>query len=196
MRSRQHARAAARTGPSTPWIKAWSDACTGVRCDGMQPFFLNSVKMVIPAVLISTILGALNGYVLTQVALPRRRPDLRADAVRLLHSVPDGAAADGASSNRHARAVATRIDRVWCSSTSSTASASPRCSSATTTQHSRPNWSRRRRSTAPASSRSSAASCCRTRCRSSWSRVIWQFTKIWNDFLFGVVSLPAAIRCR
>ena len=48
-----------------PWIKAWSGACTGVRCDGMQPFFMNSVRMVIPAVLISSIVGAFNGYVLT-----------------------------------------------------------------------------------------------------------------------------------
>ncbi len=44
-----------------PWIKAWSGACTGVRCDGMQPFFMNSVRMVIPAVLISSIVGAFNG---------------------------------------------------------------------------------------------------------------------------------------
>ena len=29
--------------------------------------------MVVPAVVISTLLGALNGYVLTQVALPRLR---------------------------------------------------------------------------------------------------------------------------
>ncbi|MGU7773771.1 carbohydrate ABC transporter permease [Burkholderia sp. MR1-5-21] len=49
-----------------PWIKAWSEACTGVRCEGMQPFFMNSVKMVIPAVLLSTMFGAFNGYVLTQ----------------------------------------------------------------------------------------------------------------------------------
>jgi glucose/mannose transport system permease protein len=48
-----------------PWIKAWSEACTGVRCDGMEPFFMNSVRMVIPAVLISSIVGAFNGYVLT-----------------------------------------------------------------------------------------------------------------------------------
>jgi len=54
------------TSPTfAPWIKAWSEACTGVRCDGMQPFFMNSVKMVIPAVLISSIIGAFNGYVLT-----------------------------------------------------------------------------------------------------------------------------------
>ena len=48
-----------------PWVKAWSQACTGVRCDGMQPFFMNSVRMVIPAVLISSLIGAFNGYVLT-----------------------------------------------------------------------------------------------------------------------------------
>ncbi|RKP50769.1 carbohydrate ABC transporter permease [Trinickia fusca] len=48
-----------------PWVKAWSEACTGVRCDGMKPFFLNSVRMVIPAVFISSIIGAFNGYVLT-----------------------------------------------------------------------------------------------------------------------------------
>jgi glucose/mannose transport system permease protein len=48
-----------------PWIKAWAHACTGVRCNGMEPFFMNSVRMVIPAVLISSIIGAFNGYVLT-----------------------------------------------------------------------------------------------------------------------------------
>jgi glucose/mannose transport system permease protein len=48
-----------------PWVKAWAQACTGVRCEGMQPFFMNSVKMVIPAVLLSTLIGAFNGYVLT-----------------------------------------------------------------------------------------------------------------------------------
>ncbi|MGI4855319.1 MAG: carbohydrate ABC transporter permease [Janthinobacterium lividum] len=48
-----------------PWIKAWSGACTGVRCDGMQPYFMNSVRMAIPAVLLSSIIGAFNGYVLT-----------------------------------------------------------------------------------------------------------------------------------
>jgi glucose/mannose transport system permease protein len=47
-----------------PWIKAWMQACTGVRCDGLAPFFWNSVKMCVPAVLISTFIGSLNGYVL------------------------------------------------------------------------------------------------------------------------------------
>jgi glucose/mannose transport system permease protein len=47
------------------WAKAWSSACTGVRCDGLAPFFWNSVAMAIPAVLISTLIGSLNGYVLS-----------------------------------------------------------------------------------------------------------------------------------
>jgi glucose/mannose transport system permease protein len=48
------------------WQKAWSTGCTGVRCDGLQPFFWNSLIVTVPAVLISTMLGALNGYVFTQ----------------------------------------------------------------------------------------------------------------------------------
>ncbi len=48
------------------WGKAWSSGCTGVRCDGLKPFFWNSLIVTIPAVLISTMLGALNGYVFTQ----------------------------------------------------------------------------------------------------------------------------------
>lgn len=46
------------------WAKAWSGACTGVRCEGLAPFFWNSVVMVVPAVLLSTLFGSLNGYVL------------------------------------------------------------------------------------------------------------------------------------
>ena len=47
------------------WAKAWSSACTGVDCDGLKRNFWNSVSFVVPAVLISTLVGALNGYVLT-----------------------------------------------------------------------------------------------------------------------------------
>ncbi|MCC7005209.1 MAG: carbohydrate ABC transporter permease [Ottowia sp.] len=47
------------------WAKAWSSACTGVSCEGLAPFFWNSIAIVIPAVLISTLFGAMNGYVLT-----------------------------------------------------------------------------------------------------------------------------------
>ncbi|MBL4829383.1 MAG: carbohydrate ABC transporter permease [Aliivibrio sp.] len=48
------------------WEKAWSSACTGVKCEGIKGYFWNSFKMVIPAVAISTILGALNGYVISK----------------------------------------------------------------------------------------------------------------------------------
>jgi glucose/mannose transport system permease protein len=48
------------------WAKAWSSACTGTDCGGLKPYFMNSVYMVLPAVLISTIIGAINGYVLTK----------------------------------------------------------------------------------------------------------------------------------
>ena len=47
------------------WATAWSSACTGVDCQGLRPFFWNSVAMAVPAVLISTVWGALNGYVLS-----------------------------------------------------------------------------------------------------------------------------------
>jgi glucose/mannose transport system permease protein len=47
------------------WSKAWSGACTGSTCDGIAPFFANSFRIVIPAVLISTLVGSLNGYVLS-----------------------------------------------------------------------------------------------------------------------------------
>ncbi len=47
------------------WTLAWSTACTGVDCRGLKPYFWNSVLMAVPAVLISTLWGALNGYVLS-----------------------------------------------------------------------------------------------------------------------------------
>lgn len=52
------------------WEKAWSSACVGVRCTGLQPYFMNSILMVVPAVAISTLLGALNGYALTKWKFP------------------------------------------------------------------------------------------------------------------------------
>jgi glucose/mannose transport system permease protein len=48
------------------WRTAWSGACTGIQCEGMKPYFWNSVLIAIPAVFISTLVGAMNGYVLAQ----------------------------------------------------------------------------------------------------------------------------------
>ena len=53
-----------------PWAKAWGSACVGVTCAGLKGYVWNSVKMVVPAVLISSLLGALNGYVLTKWRFP------------------------------------------------------------------------------------------------------------------------------
>ncbi len=48
------------------WRMAWSEAQIGARSDrGLRPYFINSLLMVFPAVFISTVLGALNGYVLS-----------------------------------------------------------------------------------------------------------------------------------
>ncbi len=50
----------------TPWARAWGETCVGLTCAGIKGYFWNSIKMVVPAVAISTFLGALNGYVLTK----------------------------------------------------------------------------------------------------------------------------------
>lgn len=49
-----------------PWESAWSTAQIGVSPTGLKPYFINSIAMVIPAVLISTLIGAINGYVLSK----------------------------------------------------------------------------------------------------------------------------------
>jgi glucose/mannose transport system permease protein len=48
------------------WPIAWSSFCVGGTCSGIAPFFFNSVKMVVPATIISTAIGAINGYVLSK----------------------------------------------------------------------------------------------------------------------------------
>ncbi|MBT4290127.1 MAG: carbohydrate ABC transporter permease [Deltaproteobacteria bacterium] len=53
-----------------PWIDAWGEACIGLTCKGISGYFKNSILMVVPAVAISTILGAFNGYILTKWTFP------------------------------------------------------------------------------------------------------------------------------
>lgn len=53
-----------------PWVQAWGSACIGLTCAGIKGYFKNSVLMVVPAVAISTTLGSLNGYVLTKWRFP------------------------------------------------------------------------------------------------------------------------------
>ncbi|MEC9198267.1 MAG: carbohydrate ABC transporter permease [Pseudomonadota bacterium] len=49
-----------------PWLDAWSRAQIGVEATGLRPYFINSIVMVVPAVIILTLIGAVNGYVLTK----------------------------------------------------------------------------------------------------------------------------------
>ena len=47
------------------WSKAWSSACTGLECNGISVGFWNSVRILIPSVILSIIAGAINGYALS-----------------------------------------------------------------------------------------------------------------------------------
>lgn len=50
-----------------PWIAAWSSACTGgPKCAGLSRYFVDSLLVVVPATLISTLWGCFNGYVLAK----------------------------------------------------------------------------------------------------------------------------------
>jgi len=49
-----------------PWVEAWSQARIGASSDGIKPYFINSILITVPAVLISCIIGALNGYVFSK----------------------------------------------------------------------------------------------------------------------------------
>ena len=48
-----------------PWVKAWSEACTGLNCDGLSRGFWNSVQILIPSVILSIVVASVNGYALT-----------------------------------------------------------------------------------------------------------------------------------
>jgi glucose/mannose transport system permease protein len=52
------------------WSMAWNNFCVGGTCKGIEPFFWNSVAMVVPATVISTAIGSLNGYVLSKWRFP------------------------------------------------------------------------------------------------------------------------------
>lgn len=54
----------------TSWATAWGSACVGVSCDGLRPYFWNSILLAVPAVAISTAIGAINGYALSKWRFP------------------------------------------------------------------------------------------------------------------------------
>ena len=58
------------TWPSTlnfdSWAVAWGGRGYGAGDTFLRPYFWNSIKMVVPAVVVSTFIGAMTGYVLTK----------------------------------------------------------------------------------------------------------------------------------
>lgn len=48
------------------WKEAWSTASIGSNSHGIKPYFVNSVLITVPSVLISSAIGSLNGYVFSK----------------------------------------------------------------------------------------------------------------------------------
>lgn len=47
-----------------PWVKAWAEACTGLNCDGLSRGFWNSVRILVPSVIVSIAVASISGYAL------------------------------------------------------------------------------------------------------------------------------------
>ncbi|UXS04922.1 carbohydrate ABC transporter permease [Agrobacterium tumefaciens] len=45
-----------------PWVKAWANACTGLNCDGLSRGFWNSVRILVPSVVVSIVIASVSGY--------------------------------------------------------------------------------------------------------------------------------------
>lgn len=52
------------------YLRAWNDACVSGMCRGLGPNFLNSLIITVPATIATAIIGALNGYVLSKWKFP------------------------------------------------------------------------------------------------------------------------------
>ena len=48
-----------------PWVKAWSEACTGLKCEGLRAGFWNSVQITVPSVIVSMAVASVSGYALS-----------------------------------------------------------------------------------------------------------------------------------
>src|SRR5471032_1706790 len=49
----------------TAWRTAWSSACTDLACTGISVGFWNSVRILVPSVIVTIAAGAVNGYALS-----------------------------------------------------------------------------------------------------------------------------------
>ena len=47
------------------WLEAWGSYCFAGACTGIQPYMVNSLVIAVPATIASTAFGAVNGYVLS-----------------------------------------------------------------------------------------------------------------------------------
>src|SRR6202050_2859042 len=52
------------------WPQAWAHYCVAGQCEGVKRNFFNSLYMTIPATILSTLIGAMNGYVLSKWRFP------------------------------------------------------------------------------------------------------------------------------
>jgi glucose/mannose transport system permease protein len=52
------------------WSQAWAHYCVAGTCEGIQRNFFNALLMTVPATVFSTLLGAVNGYVLSKWRFP------------------------------------------------------------------------------------------------------------------------------
>ena len=55
---------------AAPLRRVWSQACIAAACDGLAGGFWTSTRIAVPATTVSVLLGAVNGYALTQWRLP------------------------------------------------------------------------------------------------------------------------------
>src|SRR4029077_13841561 len=55
------------------WQAAWSTPCVGGGGIGLRKVYSNTLFMVVPAVGIATLIGALNGFALTKFRFPFHR---------------------------------------------------------------------------------------------------------------------------
>jgi len=47
------------------WAQAWYSVCTGLTCEGIRVGFWNSIRILVPSVVLSILAGAINGYALS-----------------------------------------------------------------------------------------------------------------------------------
>ena len=167
------------------WPQAWLHHCVAGTCEGIHRNFYNSLLMTIPATILSTLLGAINGYVLSKWRFPGSETLFACMTLGRLHARSSLAVALG---------VHSRVDRIvqhdlWAHSRPcrSRVCRSRRCFAATTMSVFPTTSSKPRGSTEPDFWRVFFKIILPLSPPILIVTVIWQFTGIWNEYLFGVV---------